>query len=776
MSNAPKSNLKLVSLDGGGIRGFSQLEILRNIMHRLNWNIKSDGFDGLTLPCEHFNLIGGSGTGGLRMSVEEASDEFCTIAEEVYKPDGLMPPERTDRLRRCMEDVLTRRGFPVHLKLVDETQMDGFVVVSLRSNIETKVCLRTYPIHSRPSSNISVIEAVLASCATQPGFAPVSFGERYRRREYVGVGFGANNPVCEVIREAHSLFGGGSTVASLLSLGTGHSGIISWPSNGSDLDIYKAMRDTMNDCEQRALEMEERIGRVGIYSRFSVEQGMQNGRPCQAADPEWITTQTEIYLDEHQSCSKLDCFVRNARAKIGFISLDQLKHSGVSDESSQLASSVEKSLGILISNQDDATIEKLKLPDLECSSRVPECLEGTRQDILARVDAWAMEADAPNILWINGYPGVGKSAIATSIVEKWRLSGRLGSSFFFRRDGAEAMTPHSLWLLAENDALLTTSNVDKLFREFIHSPLVASSAIPVEKSPIIVVDALDECGGYDGQYSDHRAGLIRTLKSWSSLPGTFKLVVTSRRENDIEQMISKIPPRPLSILAGKATSFQSSEDIQTFLRHEFRQIVSLYPSMPPDWPGEQVIRNLTSLASGLFIWVKTVLKLLRRGELERTLKEILNGAGSMASLYKCILDMSFPNQSMEDVNDFRSILGAIIFAKVPLDVTSVAHFLSISNSAIGYICNGLHSVLEHEEALRIHHQSFVDFLLDPEECPTQFLINKQRESRTLTMACLHVMKMHLRFNICDLSSSYIRNQDVPDLDLRIKARITSHLS
>lgn len=151
--------------------------------------------------------------------------------------------------------------------------------------------------------------------------------------------------MCEVIKEAHSLFGGDSTVTSLLSLETGHPGIILWPSDGSDLDLYRVMRDMMNDCEQRAQEIEERIGRTGIYIRFSVEQGMQDGRPSQAADPEWITTQTECYLDGHHSCTKLESFVKNAGATIGSINLDQFKHAGASEKSSQLASSSRNHLG-----------------------------------------------------------------------------------------------------------------------------------------------------------------------------------------------------------------------------------------------------------------------------------------------------------------------------------------------------------------------------------------------------------------------------------------------
>jgi hypothetical protein len=58
----------------------------------------------------------------LRMSVEEASNEFFTIFEEVYREDNLVPSERTKRLRRCVEDILLRRDLPVNLKLVEAPQ------------------------------------------------------------------------------------------------------------------------------------------------------------------------------------------------------------------------------------------------------------------------------------------------------------------------------------------------------------------------------------------------------------------------------------------------------------------------------------------------------------------------------------------------------------------------------------------------------------------------------------------------------------------------------
>jgi patatin-like phospholipase/acyl hydrolase len=71
-SVAPKPNGKselettglcLLSLDGGGVRGLSALYILRSIMDRLNYERDQLNLDAVR-PCEIFDLIGGTSTGG----------------------------------------------------------------------------------------------------------------------------------------------------------------------------------------------------------------------------------------------------------------------------------------------------------------------------------------------------------------------------------------------------------------------------------------------------------------------------------------------------------------------------------------------------------------------------------------------------------------------------------------------------------------------------------------------------------------------------------------
>lgn len=57
------TGLCLLSLDGGGVRGLSTLHILKGIMTRLNKQ-RSDNGEPPLKPCELFDLIGGTSTGG----------------------------------------------------------------------------------------------------------------------------------------------------------------------------------------------------------------------------------------------------------------------------------------------------------------------------------------------------------------------------------------------------------------------------------------------------------------------------------------------------------------------------------------------------------------------------------------------------------------------------------------------------------------------------------------------------------------------------------------
>jgi patatin-like phospholipase/acyl hydrolase len=53
----PDKDLRLLALDGGGVRGLSALIILEQLMETIDPETPPK-------PCDYFDMIGGTGTGG----------------------------------------------------------------------------------------------------------------------------------------------------------------------------------------------------------------------------------------------------------------------------------------------------------------------------------------------------------------------------------------------------------------------------------------------------------------------------------------------------------------------------------------------------------------------------------------------------------------------------------------------------------------------------------------------------------------------------------------
>lgn len=82
----PDRDLCLLSLDGGGVRGLSSLVILKRLMEVVNP-------DAPPKPCEYFDMIGGTSTGGLiaimlgrlEMNIDECIDAYVTLFDRVFR-------------------------------------------------------------------------------------------------------------------------------------------------------------------------------------------------------------------------------------------------------------------------------------------------------------------------------------------------------------------------------------------------------------------------------------------------------------------------------------------------------------------------------------------------------------------------------------------------------------------------------------------------------------------------------------------------------------------
>jgi len=160
------------------------------------------------------------------------------------------------------------------------------------------------------------------------------------------------------------------------------------------------------------------------------------------------------------------------------------------------------------------------------------CMPGTRLDILQKIETGIRSTDGPSLIWIRGSPGVGKSALAASITARLHAQKRHVIWFRFDRAQSTTVTTEALWRvvacglahwypplrrqLAQGNAQLSSFNIDRLFETLIQEPLSRLDGVSYEELPVIVIGALDECGGLRHSYSGRKdyEALLRTLQRW----------------------------------------------------------------------------------------------------------------------------------------------------------------------------------------------------------------------------------------------------------------------
>lgn len=216
---------------------------------------------------------------------------------------------------------------------------------------------------------MSIVDAILATCASQPLFPPAvidgqefiggSGGEpplptsptaRFKPpvpafpgtgHTFLGGSLGFNNPSRELITEAFNIFGEKARVRSVLSLGAGSPNALSLPfladGIGED-DGYGKWREFMEktaiDNERAADDMKTRMGHLGLYSRFSVDQGLSSiTSPHEDSTEEavkrkddtlgTIEAHTRIYTERRSD--EIDSCIRQMEKGVGLATLEQLR-------------------------------------------------------------------------------------------------------------------------------------------------------------------------------------------------------------------------------------------------------------------------------------------------------------------------------------------------------------------------------------------------------------------------------------------------------------------
>jgi hypothetical protein len=126
------------------------------------------------------------------------------------------------------------------------------------------------------------------------------------------------------------------------------------------------------------------------------------------------------------------------------------------------------------------------------------------------------------------------------------------------------------------------------------------------------------------------------------------------------------------------------------------------------------------------------------------------------------------------------ILSTILHLLEPLDSQSLADLLELERTVVLRTLLPLSAVIHVSDtpgvAIRIIHLSFRDFMtFYVQVTRPEILCGTENQWRALVSALMKVLDRQLKFNICDLPTSYLRNIDMPNFRWRLDNYIPSHL-
>ncbi|KAI0467590.1 hypothetical protein F4859DRAFT_506728 [Xylaria cf. heliscus] len=339
--------LRVLSLDGGGVRGKSSLLILDRIMETLR---RTQGLEAVPRPCDHFDLIGGTSTGGiiaimlgrLGMTVDECIRAYDKVAQTAFTPKRVAFPvsPRGAYSATALEGAIkqTVREFCVESPCVDQRRQGqstldscthenvGFRSVSCtktvvlaitKANVDAAPTLfTTYDTDANSRyRDCAIWQVARATSAATTFFKSIKVGRD--NVEFIDAGFGYNNP-CEVlIKEAQQQFPTHGAL-QVLSIGTGLGDVITI--NDSRRTILKALAKMASASTTVARKLDDQYRASGQYHRFNVGRGLQDITLSDWDKTSEISAHTFNYLEDHKDA------IKNAYLARHYIPLPKNQH------------------------------------------------------------------------------------------------------------------------------------------------------------------------------------------------------------------------------------------------------------------------------------------------------------------------------------------------------------------------------------------------------------------------------------------------------------------
>ena len=457
---------------------------------------------------------------------------------------------------------------------------------------------------------------------------------------------------------------------------------------------------------------------------------------------------------------------------------------------------------------DEYIAEHRGLEKLRCARKAqydhvdrPMCLRGTRTTLLQEIAEWMNDPEAPQVYWLNGAAGTGKSSIAQSASQMAANNGKLGASFFCSRDSADRsdmdrIFPTIAFQLCYRYSQIRSKVISAIkgqaadalpseqLRLLITEPL---QVLPSTGTIVVVIDALDEC-------KDDNAPEIILLALARQIPSIpyLKVFVASRPAFSAYSTFKwKFPEslRRICIL-HEVERRHVDQDIRLYIEFRLQEMAHYSDNQDlsvPSWPPPDITDELVRKAEGLFIYASTVCKFVfSPGDPHHNLTLIVDSSGGVNKdhlgidiLYQTVLELAIKKFHDVALATCRSIIGTVILLRNPLSVADIAQILSLTPRRVRGTLQDLHSVLavpdtDSDGTVHTFHASFHDWLTSESRSLPKMSITPMVQHNEIALCLFRCLGSGLKRNICNIDRFKLHTE-VEDLNLLRSEKIPGWL-
>jgi len=316
----------------------------------------------------------------------------------------------------------------------------------------------------------------------------------------------------------------------------------------------------------------------------------------------------------------------------------------------------------------------------------------------------------------------------------------------------------------EEDPEVVERDPIQQFNRLIAKPL--QTPIGGENPILLVVDALDECEENDAET------ILSLFAHQAPQIGRLRIFITARPERHIRSIFTHYRDHNQSHLHDIDQSIVEA-NIRAYL--EFRlsreQVSKTLPDLlPPIWQlTKEQMDALVGISGKLFIIAATATSFILDGkhvDPAKRLAVLLRGVSdidfygskhttAMDKVYMGIIRAAQPDPIDDWPTRFQTCVGTIVLLHDPLPCDALAQLIGIDIATILGTLSNIHSLLAPSAdtwTFRVHHNSFPDFISDPDRCilDPQLCIDRTAHNFRIAIRCLRIMDHFLTQNLCGL--------------------------